>query len=110
MFYHATAYYYLAQKIIALYGESGCHDGDMFVANHPYEALHAARARHGAHGADPRRWRAVAFSAAIAHKADIGGTVPGSSWGQAVELFQEGLHCRPCAFMRRAFSTPTWSA
>ena len=58
MFYHATAYYYLAQKIIALYGGSGFADGDMFVANHPLRSLHAARARHGADGADPVRRRA----------------------------------------------------
>ncbi|MBX9760134.1 MAG: hydantoinase B/oxoprolinase family protein, partial [Beijerinckiaceae bacterium] len=95
MFYHATAYYYLAQKIISLYGEGGFSDGDMFVANHPYEAYMP-------HAPDMALMAPilcdgvlVGFSAAIAHKADIGGTVPGSSWGQAVELFQEGLHIPP---------------
>jgi len=94
MFYHATAYFYLAQKIIALYGDS-LRDGDMFVANHPYEAQTP-------HAPDMALMAPiicdgvlVGFSAAIAHKADIGGTVPGSSWGQAVELFQEGLHIPP---------------
>lgn len=95
MFYHATAYYYLAQKIIALYGAEGLRDGDMFVANHPYEASTP-------HAPDMALMAPiivdgvlVGFSAAIAHKADIGGTVPGSSWGQAVELYQEGLHIPP---------------
>ncbi|MFN3890978.1 MAG: hydantoinase B/oxoprolinase family protein [Beijerinckiaceae bacterium] len=94
MFYHATAYYYLAQKIIALYG-ADLRDGDMFVANHPYEA-------YTPHAPDMALMAPiieddvlVGFSAAIAHKADIGGTVPGSSWGQAVETFQEGFHIPP---------------
>lgn len=94
MFYHATAYYYLARRIIALYGES-FRDGDVFVANHPYEA-------HMPHAPDMALMAPVivdgalvGFSAAIAHKADIGGAVPGSSWGQAVEMFQEGFHIPP---------------
>ena len=94
MFYHATAYYYLAQKIIALYGDT-LREGDMFVANHPYEAYmpHAPDMALMAPIMDDGVL--VGFSAAIAHKADIGGTVPGSSWGQAVEIFQEGLHIPP---------------
>lgn len=95
MFYHATAYYYLAQTILARYGAVSLRDGDMFVANHPYEA-------HMPHAPDMALMAPiiadgvlVGFAAAIAHKADIGGTVPGSSWGQAVELFQEGLHIPP---------------
>ena len=95
MFYHATAYYYLAQKIIALYGESGFHDGDMFVANHPYEAYMPHAPDMALMAPILADGVLVGFSAAIAHKADIGGTVPGSSWGQAVELFQEGLHIPP---------------
>jgi N-methylhydantoinase B len=94
MFYHATAYYYLAQKIIALYGDS-LRDGDMFVANHPYEAYMPHASDMALMAPIIEDGVLVGFSAAIAHKADIGGTVPGSSWGQAVELYQEGLHIPP---------------
>ena len=94
MFYHATAYFYLAQKIIALYGDT-LRDGDMFVANHPYEAYMPHAPDMALMAPIMSDGVLVGFSAAIAHKADIGGTVPGSSWGQAVEIFQEGLHIPP---------------
>jgi len=94
MFYHATAYYYLAQKIIALYGE-GLKDGDMFVANHPYEAYMPHAPDMALMAPIVHDGVLLGFSAAIAHKADIGGTAPGSSWGQATEIFQEGLHIPP---------------
>ena len=34
----------------------------------------------------------MGFCASMAHKSDIGGTVPGSGSGTAREIFQEGLH------------------
>jgi N-methylhydantoinase B len=94
MFYHATAYYYLAQKIIALYGDD-LRDDDMFVANHPYEAYTPHAPDMALMAPIVSDGVLVGFAAAIAHKADIGGTVPGSSWGQAVEIFQEGFHIPP---------------
>jgi N-methylhydantoinase B len=43
----------------------------------------------------------VGFAADMAHKSDIGGTVPGSGSGQAREIFQEGLHLPPVKFASR---------
>jgi N-methylhydantoinase B len=43
----------------------------------------------------------VGFAANMAHKSDIGGTVPGSGSGSAREIFQEGLHLPPVKFMSR---------
>src|SRR5215472_11729645 len=37
----------------------------------------------------------------MAHKSDIGGTVPGSGSGNAREIFQEGLHLPPVKYMSR---------
>ena len=91
MFFHGPVYYHLIQRILELYGEAGLADGDTLVCNHPYEgnlphlpdmALVTPVFCDGA---------LVAFTASIAHKADMGGAVPGSTWGQATELFQEGL-------------------
>lgn len=95
MFYHATAYYHLAQKIIELYGQSGFRDGDVFVGNHPYEAFTPHAPDMAVMAPIMADGELIGFSAAIAHKADIGGTVPGSSWGQATEIFQEGLMLPP---------------
>ena len=41
----------------------------------------------------------VGFCASMAHKSDIGGTVPGSGSGTAREIFQEGLHLPAVKFM-----------
>lgn len=98
MFYHATAYYHLVQSILRLYGQDTLEDGDVFISNHPYEgftphapdmAIMAPVIVDGA---------LIAFAAAIAHKADIGGTVPGSSYGAATEIFQEGMMLPPIRY------------
>lgn len=94
MFYHAMAYRRLARRILDLYG-SDLRDGDLFVANHPYEAATPHAPDMALMAPVIADGRLVAFAAAIAHKADIGGTVPGSSWGQAVEMHQEGLLLPP---------------
>src|SRR2546423_15498626 len=39
--------------------------------------------------------RIVAFSGSIAHKADVGGAVPGSTSANATEMFHEGLLVPP---------------
>src|SRR5262249_50319428 len=40
------------------------------------------------------------FAGSIAHKSDIGGTVPGSGSGQAREIYHEGLHLPPLRLYR----------
>ena len=95
MFYHTTAIYHLVRRLTEIYGSDGLGDGDLFVCNHPYEGAvpHASDVTVIAPiVADGIR---IGFSASIAHKADIGGTVPGSSFGQATEMFQEGLLLPP---------------
>src|SRR5919202_5637260 len=42
-----------------------------------------------------REGRLIAFAAAMAHKPDIGGPVPGSCLGSARETYNEGLHLPP---------------
>jgi N-methylhydantoinase B len=41
----------------------------------------------------------VGLAANMAHKSDIGGTVPGSGSGNAREIYQEGLHLPPVKYM-----------
>jgi N-methylhydantoinase B len=100
MFFHAPVYYHLIQKILSLYGTDGLSDGDIFVSNHPYEANmpHASDMAFIApifHGGT-----LVAFAGTIAHKADVGGTVPGSTYGQATEIFHEGMMLPPVRIHR----------
>jgi N-methylhydantoinase B len=107
MFFHAPVYRHLVGRILALYGsptplspasggENGSiQDGDVFVSNHPYEgglphvSDMAFVAPVFADGA------IVAFAGSIAHKADLGGTVAGSTSANATEMYQEGLLIPP---------------
>src|SRR6516165_1010377 len=97
MFFHAPVYRHLVGHILKAYGggERAINDGDVFVSNHPYEgglphvSDMAFVAPVFADGA------IVAFAGSIAHKADVGGAVPGSTSANATEIFQEGLLLPP---------------
>src|ERR1700687_2869830 len=107
MFFHAPVYRHLVGRILALYGpptppspasggrNGGTQDGDVFVSNHPYEgglphvSDMAFVAPVFADGA------IVAFAGSIRHKADLGGTVAGSTSANATEMYQEGLLIPP---------------
>ena len=90
MFFHAPVYKHLVGRVLELYGENGLYEGDVFVCNHPYEGglPHVSDMAFIAPiFADSAL---VGFSGSIAHKADIGGTHPGSTSATATEIFQEG--------------------
>ncbi len=93
MFFHAPVYRHLTTRIRALYPALA--PGDLFVCNHPYEGglPHVSDMAFAmpvfAEGA------LVGFAGSIAHKADLGGTNPGSTSASATEIFQEGLLLPP---------------
>jgi N-methylhydantoinase B len=100
MFFHAPVYRHLVGRILQRYGDD-LHDGDMFVCNHPYEGglphvsdmAFVAPIRSGG--------TLVGFAGSIAHKADVGGTMPGSTSASATEIFQEGLLLPPVKIFSR---------
>ena len=95
MFFHAPVYKHLVGRILEIYGADGLADGDVVVCNHPYEGglPHVSDMAFAA----PIFFqdRLIAFSASIAHKADIGGTNPGSTSADATEIYHEGLLIPP---------------
>ena len=98
MFFHAPVYRHLVGRILAVYGsdaENGIRDGDVFVSNHPYEGglPHVSDMAFVApvFAGD----EIVAFAGSIAHKADLGGTVAGSTSANATEMYHEGLLIPP---------------
>src|SRR6266849_7170748 len=98
MFFHAPVYRHLVGRILQVYGEGGRNDireGDVFVSNHPYEGglPHVSDMAFVAPVfADGE---IVAFAGSIAHKADVGGAVAGSTSANATEMYQEGLLIPP---------------
>ena len=94
MFFHAPVYRYLIARILELYGDD-IREGDVFVSNHPYEGglPHVSDMAFVAPVfADGK---IVAFSGSIAHKADVGGTNPGSTSANATEMYHEGVLVPP---------------
>ena len=97
MFFHAPVYRHLVANILKAYGsgENAIADGDVFVCNHPYEGglPHVSDMAFVAPiyaGAE-----LVGFSGSIAHKADVGGTVAGSTSANATEMYHEGILIPP---------------
>jgi N-methylhydantoinase A/oxoprolinase/acetone carboxylase beta subunit/N-methylhydantoinase B/oxoprolinase/acetone carboxylase alpha subunit len=73
--------------------------GDAFITNHPYLAgvthsMDMAVVTPVFHDG-----ALIAFTGSIAHKSDLGGVVPGTSYGSARELFQEGIQYPPVRFI-----------
>ena len=96
MFFHAPVYRHLVGRILDTYGKAGAiNEGDVFVSNHPYEGglPHVSDMAFVAPVfADGK---IVAFAGSIAHKADVGGAVPGSTSANATEMYHEGLLLPP---------------
>ncbi len=105
MFFHAPVYRHLVGAILRRYGDD-LDAGDLFVCNHPYEGglphvsdmAFVAPILSGA--------TLVGFAGSIAHKADVGGTMPGSTSASATELFQEGLLLPPVRICSRGAFNP----
>ena len=94
MFFHAPVYRHLVGHILEVYGTSIA-EGDVFVSNHPYDGglphvSDMAFVTPVFYGAD-----IVGFSGSIAHKADVGGAVAGSTSANATEMYHEGLLVPP---------------
>ena len=100
MFFHAPVYYHLVQRILSHYGEDDLADGDVFVTNHPYEGNLPHASDMGFIAPIFHDGILVAFAGTIAHKADVGGTVPGSTYGSATELYHEGMMIPPIRIER----------
>ncbi|HUB95367.1 MAG TPA: hydantoinase B/oxoprolinase family protein [Stellaceae bacterium] len=96
MFFHAPVYRHFIGRILEIFADpQEIRAGDIFVSNHPYEAglPHVSDMAFAAPiFAGPRL---IGFSGSIAHKADIGGTNPGSTSANATELYHEGLLVPP---------------
>lgn len=95
---HLGAFPACVEGLLEFYAPDELRDGDAYLVNHPYFGG-------SPHAPDMAVLSAIVvdgalfgFSASIAHKSDIGGLVPGSSSGQAREIFHEGIMVPPVRF------------
>ncbi|WP_395104013.1 hydantoinase B/oxoprolinase family protein [Actinomadura sp. SCN-SB] len=98
---HLGAFPACVEGLLSFYSADELSDGDAYLVNHPYWGG-------SPHAPDMAILSPIVidgglfgFSASIAHKSDIGGLVPGSSSGQAREIFHEGLMVPPVRFSHR---------
>lgn len=94
MFFHGTVYRHFCKRVLELHGDT-LQPGDVFVSNHPYDAGLPHVSDMGFVAPIFAGERLIGFSGSIAHKADIGGTMPGSTSATATEIFHEGLLLPP---------------
>jgi N-methylhydantoinase B len=94
MFFHGTVYRHFCARVLELYGDT-MRPGDVFVSNHPYDAGLPHVSDMGFVAPIFAGERLIGFSGSIAHKADVGGTMPGSTSATATEIFHEGLLLPP---------------
>ena len=94
------------EAIRARWTQDEIRDGDMFVANDPYNGG-------GSHLPDLNviapvfhTGQLVAYVASIAHHADVGGMVPGSESAVCESIYQEGLRLPPVRLMRNGRVNP----
>ena len=98
---HMGAFPACAEAISKTYPPSEIYDGDAFLTNHPYLGGSPHAPDMGIFTPIFYQGEWVGFAANMAHKSDIGGTVPGSGSGSAREIYQEGLHLPPVKIMSR---------
>jgi N-methylhydantoinase B len=99
---HMGAFPACAAAILKYFSVEEIQAGDAFIINHPYLGGSPHAPDMGVLTPIFFNGVWVGFAANMAHKSDIGGTVPGSGSGNAREIYQEGLHLPPVKFMLRA--------
>jgi N-methylhydantoinase B len=99
--YHSLPYYHAVQGVLARYPVTVMRDGDSFIVNDPYKGgnphvpdmVTVTPVFYGS--------EIIAFAVSVAHKADMGGLVPGSSGAGAREIFHDGLLVPPVRYWTR---------
>lgn len=94
------------KAVLEAYSLHSIREGDAFLVNHPYI------------GGSPHApdmcvivpvfvgQKLSFFTASIAHKSDIGGSVPGSCSGKATDIYAEGIHFPPIRFVNNRVISP----
>jgi N-methylhydantoinase B len=96
--YHSLPYHQAVQSTLSRYSADVMREGDSFVLNDPYKAGTPHVPDMVAVTPVFHDGAIIAFTASVAHKADLGGIVPGSSGAAAREIFHDGLLLPPVRF------------
>ncbi len=104
--YHSMLYTKSVESLLAAYPGDAMRESDSFICNDPYQAGNS-------HVPDMvvatpvfYEGKRIAFGVSVAHKADVGGLVPGSSGAAAREIFHDGLRLPPVRYWTTAGVVP----
>ena len=100
--YHSLPYQRAVQSVLDRYPRERLRPGDSFVVNDPYLGGNPHAPDMVALTPGFVDGRVIAWGVSIAHKADIGGIVPGSSGAAAREIFHDGLLLPPVRYQTTA--------
>lgn len=89
--YHSLGYEQAVRSVLARYPRETLRPGDSFIVNDPYQGGNPHAPDMVAVTPAFHRDALVGYGVSIAHKADIGGLVPGSSGAAAREIYHDGL-------------------
>jgi N-methylhydantoinase B len=100
--FHFMQYQLAVAAVLERYPAASLRPGDSFISNDPYKAGSShvpdiVAVTPGFHDG-----ALIGFGVSVAHKADIGGLVPGSSGAAAREIFHDGLLLPPVRFQTEA--------
>jgi N-methylhydantoinase B len=99
--YHSLPYEQAVRAVVAHFRER-IRDGDSFIVNDPYVAGNPHVPDMVAVTPAFHDGALIGFGVSIAHKADVGGLVPGSSGAGSREIFHDGLRLPPVRFQTAA--------
>jgi N-methylhydantoinase B len=100
--YHFMQYQLAVQAVLKRYPAASLKPGESFITNDPYKAGSSHVPDMVAITPGFHDGKLIGFGVSVAHKADIGGLVPGSSGAAAREIFHDGLLVPPVRFQTDA--------
>ncbi len=101
LYLHMGIFRVMMDALFQNYLPSQMEEGDIYILNHPYQGGSTHVSDMGVIAPVFYHGELVAFCASMAHKTDIGGTVPGSASAHATEIYQEGLLVPPVKYVSR---------
>ena len=99
--FHSMLYSKSVESLLDTYPPEALASGASFICNDPYQAGNSHVPDMVVMTPVYREDRRIAFCVSVAHKADVGGLVPGSSAAAAREIFHDGLRLPPVLYWTR---------
>jgi len=96
--YHSLLYSQAVAGILDYYPAQEMREGDSFISNDPYKVGNSHVPDMVVATPAFFEGKIVGFGVSVAHKADVGGLVPGSSGAASREIFHDGILLPPVRF------------